>query len=58
MKPMLGAMSGAMTQIADGIDTGTITTSEAAIAQFMQKVQAAMQGMMGGGGGGMGEPGK
>jgi hypothetical protein len=56
MKPMLGAMSGAMTQIADGIDTGTITTSEAAIAQFMQKVQAAMQGMMGGGG--MGEPGK
>ncbi|MDX2018232.1 MAG: hypothetical protein SFY95_11435 [Planctomycetota bacterium] len=58
MKPMLGAMSGAMTEIADGIDTGAITSSEAAIGQFMQKVQAAMQGMMGGGGGGGGDMGK
>lgn len=52
MKPMLGARSGAMSEIADGIDTGAIATSEAAIAQFMQKMQAAMQGMMGGGAGG------
>lgn len=54
MKPMIGAMSSAMTEIADGIESGAIATSEAAVGQFVQKLQAAMQRMMGGGAGGAG----